>query len=76
MKPRPALLTLALLTFITAISLTASGALYTNTAVDYGWYLNDGTHVLGNHNYRVGFNSLDNFVYRNFFVFDLSGRKT
>jgi len=41
-------------------------------AIDRGWYANDGGHLPSNLSYFVG-NSTTGFIFRNWFVFDLTG---
>jgi len=54
----------------TTVVSTSDGSLLSDTD-DQGWYTDRGQHTLQNDNYLVGDNGGD--LFRNFFVFDLSG---
>lgn len=57
-----------------ALLLSVSSHASTLNAIDFGWYNENGFHSSENDNYIVGTNfPVPNIMYRNFFVFDLSG---
>jgi large repetitive protein len=65
------LITMLACTFVASI---ASAAIVQLDAIDSGWYKNNGLHGASNKNYIIGdYLATDGRVYRNYFVFDLSG---